>query len=1199
MNLFFKSKRFYLIFFLLCAMESLRLLGLNTSDQQYLYPRLLQFNVPEKSVTTPYTSFVYRNDGFMLLSGLDGILVMHGQESYMLNMPGPVFLSTVDGETVYYLAEKDLGTLELFPHTPPRLISLRKDIPSHASSFYPYNCVASDSAVFMATSEGVFVVKQNSVRHHFLNRKACRLIAGKKTVFVQAGDLGTLKYENNEFVPVDCSVLDPGETITSVLDWQNTTYVFTSSDHVLECSDTVIREAMILPPELRGIQKTFLLPGNRFLAIDLDHQSYVLSPGQKILNIPGASGDLPMYMLNAVYNDAFNDSWLLYDFGLYKMEYPSVSGYLDLPRELKGTILASVISHNSLYLATTKGLAWISLTGREGWAYNGIISSERDEYLHLLKTYGNLVVAAGNRSLYSISEGACAMIDEGNFSSVCLHSDTELFACNVSGLFHYLRKGTRWEKRILLENVQPIRDMVLYRGTLWVTNAAGEVLTIDPENPQARKMDVPSGISPVKIFEYSSSLYLASKNELFRWSANTSSFVPEKDRQLLNAFANSTSFAIDRDNAWFTRASHQQVIYLNRYHPDGGTAARFGFSVPGSIQRMIDINTDGKYVWITGENGIIRVNTEFRKTGSADHLRIDKAYLRNPDKEAGVPLKPGDRIQSNGSQVVFEVMNTRYMADPEPLFRFRMPPHQKEWSEWDVRRTVGYGNLKSSHFDFQAQMMDITGEIIQSEVFSFSIQPPFYASWYAFLLYALILLFSAFLIYKWRLLGLQKVQVRMEAELQEKMDVLLREKDKSDRLLADLLPKGTAEELKSKGRAKSQKFEMVTVLFSDIQGFSHIAEEMNPEILIDELDKFFFHFDSVVEKYNIEKIKTIGDAYMAAGGIPQKNTTNPVEVVLAGIEMQYYMAELKKSKADIWDLRIGIHTGPVISGVVGHKRLSYDIWGDTVNTASRMESSGEAGRVNISGVTYALVKDYFICEYRGKLPVKYKGNIDMYFVNGLRPELSVDLHGIPNRRFFLKIQLLHLNDLEDYVFNTYLNEYPVTLHFHNKSFLKRVYDHSELLCRAENISEEDILLARTAALLMYTGLKTTYENYEIRSAEYAREVLPEYGYNEGQVTRIYNLILATREPYDPRNVLEQVLIDSKMEYLGRPDYIRMVKLLYLEYKTSGRELPIKEICQMQSVLQDSFSYFTFAAQRLREIPPEEQKKQLKTLEASI
>jgi class 3 adenylate cyclase len=428
------------------------------------------------------------------------------------------------------------------------------------------------------------------------------------------------------------------------------------------------------------------------------------------------------------------------------------------------------------------------------------------------------------------------------------------------------------------------------------------------------------------------------------------------------------------------------------------------------------------------------------------------------------------------------------------------------------------------------------------------------------------------------------------------MASVLSEKEKSDKLVADLFPKGTAEELKSKGRAASKKFEMATVLFSDIQGFTKIAEEMNPEVLIDELDKFFFHFDSVVEKYNIEKIKTIGDAYMAAGGIPVKNSSNPVEVVLAGIEMQYYMNDLKRKKTDIWDLRIGIHTGPVISGVVGHKKLSYDIWGDTVNTASRMESSGEGGKVNISGITYSHVKDFFLCEYRGKLPVKYKGNIDMYFVAGLRPELSVDLKGIPNRRFFIKLKLMRLNDVEARVFEEILSEKSAFLHFHNTTYLRRIFDQSALLGRAENISDDELLLSQTAAILLYSGLSETYENFENKSVEIAKSILPEYEYDEREIDRICNLILATKEPFNPQNKLEAILIDSKMDYLGRSDYMTIVRLLYLEEKNMIKDISKEKFIKKQISKIENFEYFTLAAQRLREISKEDQISKLNSWE---
>jgi hypothetical protein len=173
---------------------------------------------------------------------------------------------------------------------------------------------------------------------------------------------------------------------------------------------------------------------------------------------------------------------------------------------------------------------------------------------------------------------------------------------------------------------------------------------------------------------------------------------------------------------------------------------------------------------------------------------------------------------------------------------------------------------------------------------------------------------------------------------------------------------------------------------------------------VGELDEYFRHFDRIARRRNLEKIKTIGDAYMAVGGIPKSSRTHAVDCVLAALEirdlMQRMHADPTREGRPRWDLRIGIHTGDLVAGVIGKAKFSYDVWGDTVNTASRLESAGVPGRVNISGATHALVRQFFDCEYRGTVPAKHKGLIEMYFVNGLRPALSVDADGkSPNRAF--------------------------------------------------------------------------------------------------------------------------------------------------------------------------------------------------------
>lgn len=228
---------------------------------------------------------------------------------------------------------------------------------------------------------------------------------------------------------------------------------------------------------------------------------------------------------------------------------------------------------------------------------------------------------------------------------------------------------------------------------------------------------------------------------------------------------------------------------------------------------------------------------------------------------------------------------------------------------------------------------------------------------------------------------------KLNTLLATKNEIIEAEQKKSDQLLLNILPFTVATELKANGVAKARKYEVATVLFSDFKNFSAIAESLSPEKLVGELDFYFKIYDEIIGKYNLEKIKTIGDAYMCVGGVPNEKAGHSKDVVKAALEIQSYLNAWKLEReakgAPFFEARMGIHTGPLIAGVVGTKKFAYDIWGDTVNIAARLESNSEAGKVNISASTYENIKNDFHCEYRGKIPVKNRGEIEMYFVDGL------------------------------------------------------------------------------------------------------------------------------------------------------------------------------------------------------------------------
>tara|TARA_R110000868_G_scaffold304437_16_gene565245 strand:+ start:17155 stop:20376 length:3222 start_codon:yes stop_codon:yes gene_type:complete len=338
--------------------------------------------------------------------------------------------------------------------------------------------------------------------------------------------------------------------------------------------------------------------------------------------------------------------------------------------------------------------------------------------------------------------------------------------------------------------------------------------------------------------------------------------------------------------------------------------------------------------------------------------------------------------------ISFEFAALHFAAPEQNQYKYKMEGFDNDWQDVGNRRFVSYTNLpEGNEYVFRVIASNKDG-IWNNEGASIRLKilPPPWKTWWAYGFYSvlgtsLLIGFINFQISRERKKKEQVEQYNeeLEALVKERTILLENEKEKSDALLYNMLPKEIADEIKEKGSATPRRYEEVSVLFTDFENFTSTAATMSAKKLVSEINEIFEAFDNIIEKFNLEKIKTIGDAYMAVSGLPLEKEDHAYLCVKAAKEMQDFIKERNENAAVKWKMRVGIHSGSIIAGIVGKKKFTYDIWGSTVILASRMEEVGEINKVNISATTCDYVQDYFNCEYRGKVSVEGQGEMDMYF----------------------------------------------------------------------------------------------------------------------------------------------------------------------------------------------------------------------------
>jgi len=825
------------------------------------------------------------------------------------------------------------------------------------------------------------------------------------------------------------------------------------------------------------------------------------------------------------------------------------------------------------------------------------------------------LLLSANDGIYIINNDKAKKISDGQLEAIARSKTNSniIYLGKINGLFALNYKNGKWNELGKLEKINAkIRTIAEdNNGTLWLGTDYNGVYKVNLSNGWNKLANIstcfesnglPKNHNWIDVYNSAQGVLFSTQKGVYRYNYKKDMFYIDTVLGLDYSSSKRWVYPITEDNnsnLWLS--SGVEGIFDKEtavaYYKGQGKKYLLK-SVP--FRKIKDYIIESIYpdfnnvVWFGGFDGLIRFDPKYYNNAPIFLKTILRQVIighdsivfcgvsTTNDAITGISDTLIPKFQYRYNHITFN-FSAPFFESPEYVFyQYYLENFDKEWSTWEHIHLKEYTNLYEGQYVFHVRAKNIYNNLSKEATYHFIIKPPVWRTWYAVLIYLVLLASFILMLLKWRAYSYAQEKFKLEYLLAERTEELVKQKERAEDLIANILPKDTAEELASKGHATRKKYKMVTVLFSDVQGFTQIAEHMNPEKLLDELDKFFLQFDIVVEKLGIEKIKTIGDAYMCAGGIPQKNRTNPIDVIMSAIEMQQFMKILRKESVNEWDIRIGIHTGPVIAGVVGSKKFSYDIWGDTVNIASRMESSGKAGEINISEVTHELVKDFFDCEYRGKLPVKYKGEIDMYFVKGIKPELSVNSEGImPNEEFFKKLQFIRFSDLEETLMNKLDKGLPQNLYYHNIKHTIDVMVQVEIFGLGENVSRDELLLLKTAALFHDSGFLIGYEDHELLSIKIAKDILPQYQYTDQQIKTISEMIFATKFPPSPRTKLEKILCDADLDYLGRADFIPVSQSLFRELYERGKIHSIDEWNKLQYEFIRNHQYYTETARELR------------------
>lgn len=710
----------------------------------------------------------------------------------------------------------------------------------------------------------------------------------------------------------------------------------------------------------------------------------------KILRTITKDNGLPSEYITSSTVDRQNGVWLttsngLARFQLYLTAFDEQSG-------LRGTLMALTRWKDTIYAGTTSGLFRLQPGKGAAPPQFEAVEGIKEAVFSLVVRPGELWIATQG-GLYSMpadivkKEVKLEVAYDVAFSP---RNDGVLYVASRTGGLRFRREGAEWKKAGEVSAAgQEFRTVAEDEdGRVWFTTRSGILRAdFDKDPATVETFSEADGLAPgwKNLFRIRGQLRFATEKGLVRFTGGTRKFVP--DDSIGGIFADGSHGVLlmkedGQRNVWISGAGYHGVTDISKnWRPMPFLAA--GLDEIWALQA----DRDG-VVWASGPDGRL-IRREQAPTAGIEPFRIQIRRLQAAETRhtmfGGFGRPIGNlEVPQGENDLRVEFAAPFYDAPERVEYQVSIDTAGGRWSGWTNETWKDLNNLWEGNYQLRVRARNPYGQMTPEASIFIRILAPWYRTWWAYMLYVIAVATVIWMLLQWRLRKLRERNQRLEALVDERTAQIRAQEQRTEALLLNILPAPVAEELRSTGEVTPHHFDDVTVCFTDFVGFTLSSENLPAKDLVAHLHRYFTEFDKIVARYGLEKLKTIGDAYMFVAGLPEENESHAVNAVLAAMEILACAMEISAAEGGMpWKLRVGLHSGPVVAGVVGVKKFAFDIWGDTVNLASRMESSGVPNRVNISAATYARVKDVIACEARGLVRTKDGRDLAMYFANGL------------------------------------------------------------------------------------------------------------------------------------------------------------------------------------------------------------------------